>query len=347
MRTLRVRTIMLRKSWFKEGVAPMVDTTGDIRRAKLFDVLSANLQFVKKDPRVHLEPNIEEGVICPLCFKLFTRESLSREFDDHLTLEDVPPSSLGGKPRTLTCKICNNWAGTELEADLANKLRSDEVLKGLSAGRIETRFMPGEGIDLAARSSITSERIIVRYDPERSDPSQIEKLHRLEESGEIGEITLKFLLRYRINRPEIALIRIAYLMAFSRFGYGFLMNANLLPVRSQIQRSDKTILPDWGILPGNLPDEALGVNIIYSPQELQSYLVVFDLRTANSTTRYGVVLPGPSYPGSNIYFELAKLRSAKEPVTVTYSIRGIPDDSYVSREELAFASHHYWEASRS
>jgi len=317
------------------------------KRAKLFDALSANLQFVKKHPRVHLEPDIDEGIICPICFKLFTRESLSKEYDDHLTLEDVPPKALGGRPRTLTCKVCNNWAGTDLEGNLISMLLAEEILLGLSSARIETRFMLGKGIDLTAQTSISSDRIIdIRYDPNRSDPSHIEKLHQLEGGGEIGEINLKFFLGYRINKPEIALIRIAYLLAFSQFGYGFLMNSSLVHVRNQIQRSDETILPDWGILPGDLPDDALGLNVVYRPPELQSYLVVFDLKTENRKTRHAVVLPGPSYPGSNIYFRLAELRSAKEKPLIEYGIRGIPQGEYVTREELAFASHYYWDAFR-
>jgi hypothetical protein len=325
----------------------MRESLGDKKREELFNILSANLQFVKNSPRVHLEPDIDEGIICPVCFKLYTRESLSKEYDDHLTLEDIPPKALGGTPKTLTCKVCNNWAGSQLEGHLVKKLQAEEILQGISDGRIESRFGPGEGIDLTATTSIGSDRVIdIRYDPKRSDPNQVEQLHKLEDNGEIGEIKLKIILGYKINRPEIALIRVAYLSAFSFFGYGFLMNPSLLYVRSQIQRSCETILPDWGILKGEFPDEALGINVINKPKELQSYLVVFDLKTEYRTTRHGVILPGPSFPGSNVYFRLAELRADGANTPVEYGLRGIPKDDYLTREDFAFAAHHYWDAFR-
>lgn len=97
-------------------------TEGQAKREKLFDYFSKNLATVKRHPKLHLTPEFEDGVICPMCFKLFTREGLSSDFDDRLTLEDVPPIALGGQPLLLTCKVCNNKAGSQLEAHLTRML---------------------------------------------------------------------------------------------------------------------------------------------------------------------------------------------------------------------------------
>src|SRR5690625_8043612 len=42
----------------------------------------------------------------------------------YLTLEDMPPKSLGGKPSALTCTSCNNKSGHERDARLSQKLMS-------------------------------------------------------------------------------------------------------------------------------------------------------------------------------------------------------------------------------
>jgi hypothetical protein len=51
---------------------------------------------------------------CPLCLKDFKREDAKS--GDALTLEDVPPANMGGKPLVLTCRRCNSSAGAALDS---------------------------------------------------------------------------------------------------------------------------------------------------------------------------------------------------------------------------------------
>src|SRR5262245_34192686 len=62
--------------------------------------------------------------ICPICCNAFTREDAKTGL---LTAEDVPPASLGGSPLVLTCKPCNNAAGTRIDASA----RSRENIRAL------------------------------------------------------------------------------------------------------------------------------------------------------------------------------------------------------------------------
>src|SRR5690349_23826815 len=45
---------------------------------------------------------------CPICLECFDREALDAR---NLTLEHIPPESIGGKPLCLTCKSCNDRGG--------------------------------------------------------------------------------------------------------------------------------------------------------------------------------------------------------------------------------------------
>jgi hypothetical protein len=56
--------------------------------------------------------------VCPICRKPFTVEALD---DGRLSKEHVPPQSVGGRELLLTCKECNNTAGTKLDADAKTK----------------------------------------------------------------------------------------------------------------------------------------------------------------------------------------------------------------------------------
>ena len=318
-------------------------TEGQAKREKLFDYFSKNLATVKRHPKLHITPEFEDGVICPMCFKLFTREGLSSDYDDRLTLEDVPPIALGGQPLLLTCKVCNNKAGSQLDAHLTRMLEMEEFLLGIPGVKIRTKFRPAPGIQLPATTRFAQDGSIdIRYLPKRSHPDQIRLLNELAQNGKINNISLDFLPGHKINRSEIALIRIAYLLAFAKFGYGFLINPAIHWVRQQIQSPADKLLPDWGIMPGTFPDEALGVSILYQPTELRGFLVVFDLQTAIRSTRYGILLPGPTSPSGCIYQNLADLRSNPEVKNITYSIHGLPNLDYLGNPELAFASHELW-----
>lgn len=59
--------------------------------------------------------------ICPICMQYFYQDSLTNKT---LSLEHVPPRSIGGKEITLTCTKCNTTAGHNIdsEADCRYKL---------------------------------------------------------------------------------------------------------------------------------------------------------------------------------------------------------------------------------
>src|SRR5688572_28923397 len=51
--------------------------------------------------------------VCPLCVRGLRADALAARL---LSIEHVPPRSVGGKPLTLTCKECNSRAGHTVDA---------------------------------------------------------------------------------------------------------------------------------------------------------------------------------------------------------------------------------------
>ena len=92
------------------------------RRAKIFEVFVRNLDWVAEHKDVNFEPPFTNGYICPICFDPFFEKDLDISIPNYLTLEDVPPASLGGRPIVLTCKSCNSKTGHDLDAHLLNAL---------------------------------------------------------------------------------------------------------------------------------------------------------------------------------------------------------------------------------
>jgi hypothetical protein len=104
--------------WFTEGAAAL-------RRA-----LAAT-------GRSHALPPTGEYYACPLCLKPHGRAQLDAGL---LTREDVPPRWAGGRPLLLTCKPCNDRAGSELDGQAAHREAQHDFL----ANRAPDRALPAE-----------------------------------------------------------------------------------------------------------------------------------------------------------------------------------------------------------
>jgi hypothetical protein len=129
----------------------MKKTFKTIKKEKIFKLFSQNLEWVKEHPSIRFKPDFSNGYICPLCFETFFEKDLDATLENYLTLEDIPPKSLGGKPLALTCKKCNSRSGHELDVHLLNNrvlpisnfirrliclpLISPETLPAISAGK--------------------------------------------------------------------------------------------------------------------------------------------------------------------------------------------------------------------
>jgi len=73
-----------------------------------------------------LTPKLGDKYVCPLCRDAFERS----EIESKLSVEHVPPSSVGGRPVALTCKRCNNTAGTLLDAEMLRRHNARQLARG-------------------------------------------------------------------------------------------------------------------------------------------------------------------------------------------------------------------------
>ena len=126
-------------------------TKRDIIRQKIFSAYSANIINICKIKKWQVGYLGEKGeylkvkkpYICPICELLFQEESLNQNSSNPLTLEDVPPKKLGGKPIILTCKNCNNkLGGTKLDSQLIWDLEIQPFMKREPKSRIKAPRQP-------------------------------------------------------------------------------------------------------------------------------------------------------------------------------------------------------------
>jgi len=76
------------------------------KRSRWFDEGSSTLRLIlEAQGRGHKLPPTGSYYACPCCLVAYPRAAVT---DKVLTIEDVPPKVLGGRPMLLTCVECNN-----------------------------------------------------------------------------------------------------------------------------------------------------------------------------------------------------------------------------------------------
>jgi hypothetical protein len=127
---------------------PIFCSDGDDQRKKLYKIFSENLNSIRNEDFIQIESDIPDSYICPLCTRHFTIIDIDKARSNCLTLEDVPPKSLGGKPLTLTCKECNNTAGSLLDEELRKKLITHEFIEGVTGAIVDAKIRLDEELSI-------------------------------------------------------------------------------------------------------------------------------------------------------------------------------------------------------
>lgn len=332
------------------------------RKKKIFDLFSQNLEWVKEHPEIKFDPDFSNGYICPLCFEVFYEKDLSDKLPNFLTAEDIPPKTLGGKPKALTCKICNSKSGYQLDKNVLLRLMELDFYSFLPNSEKRTTLEIDNNKITGTIKIDNKGGFNIHIDSKNSNPKQAENFisdlvppktiynpffyreKAFEPMIKSKPFSFKKDFRSDERRAEIGLLRIGYLIAFSIFGNGLLINGGLFKVREQLANPDKEILPKVFWLNYEFPDNMLGVNIITSPKELRCFLVVFNLETNSKKRQFAIALPGPSYPGIKIYENIEKsLCQGDGSEFVNIKTEHIVEDDYLRKKEYTFILNYLWQ----
>jgi hypothetical protein len=329
------------------------------RRKKIFEAYSRNLELIKSNPKVKFNPDFTNGYLCPLCLKLFFEEDLLESSENMLTLEDIPPKSLGGNPKILTCKVCNSISGYKIDIHLLERLKEIDA----------RQFLPNTKIDATLIKDGNRVNTILEIDnngnfdfyteTNRSNPIEYENFHKTVFSN--NSVYKSILAREFIDRPfisekfkismpqrsdehraEIGLLRVAYLLAYSTLGNSLILNRSLHKVREQLSNPEKNILtkPFW--FNYEFPEECVGLNVITEPEDLKCYLVIFNLSTASRKRQFAIALPGPSYPGIKIYDNIDKLLCVNSGGFQNIKFKMFPKLDFINNEDNIWYSLDFW-----
>ncbi|SRR5579863_427169 len=237
------------------------------------------------------------GCWCPLCGEFFTRADLDAR---RLTLEHVPPSSIGGKPMCLTCADCNNTAGSTIDAS---------VSEFASMQKLNTAFFSNKG-DYTGPVSLSAGGMTVnaRINKTEGEPVRIEIHESYNHPERVGELNkhldattssgtewrFELSAKFRTSQKKLfaSLLRSGYLAAFSLLGYRYAGTSRLNVVRQQIREPDVEHVPRIGIILNhtpNLGNDGPVVAVISAP--FPGVAVYFSARSSPVRRAVTVLLP--------------------------------------------------------
>ncbi len=280
----------------------MAKMTYNERRLKIFQYGSAAIaKYTNGDSSLYY---------CPICGVGYPESSIIAGKD--LTLEHVPPKSVGGKPILLTCRQCNLSAGDKIDVCTASNRKFEEfgrVVCGQENGTIP--FVTLSVAEFSIATSICTERSfdIVPL-PNANPPATIEKykayLGNLAANNVNGfEFKLSMTQKYDHRFYKLSHLKSAFLLMFAWLGYRYAFDPRLEVVRRQIQEPENDILGTRFWIEGN---ESMPLNkVMFLRNPLPMFLVSFD--------GFSILLPSLNHTG-DIYGTLPSLWEKGRRVTL-------------------------------
>lgn len=246
--------------------------------------------------RVH--PPDRDTYVCPCCLRHFDADDLD---NDRLSLEDVPPAKVGGRPLLLTCAERNNNAGTEFDVHAMEEEKVRRLTQLEPGVSTKSRIRFGSS-SLNGTLKTGPDGLLFVPEPGVNKPGAIDdavaELTEARRRGESPPFEVQLSRRSEAWRVEVSWIRAAYFACFALWGYRYAIQSALDPVRSQLASPDECVLPDAVVWPSwrkVLPLDDMTIPRIVTveqPMELRAVVVclpnnrVVTLPPANSQASF-------------------------------------------------------------
>lgn len=256
-------------------------------------------------------------VVCPICGDPF-------EDINMLTLEHVPPLSIGGKDIVLTCKNCNPKAGHSVDAELSNQKKINNFfIKTEKPTKAKFNIL---GIQLNTYVTTAEPmKLEIKFALKNNNPEAIQKFENLAHNMIINNSwdKCKFQITPNVSVDQrlanIGYLKSAFLLCFAKFGYRYAFHKKLHDVRLQIKYPKEKILDNfyYNSQDKNLKDNVIilitepfhvvcvqfGSRIVFLPfmnSKENVYLLVNQL-VKNKETYRGILFDYPERP--EFYFD--------------------------------------------
>lgn len=258
---------------------------GITKRQGIFNEFSKNLSIIIHDP--NLKRTGIDFYICPLCLKSFTEKDLDQSLQNPLTIEDVPPKQLNGKPLLLTCKKCNNVNGSVYDSELGKWFKAFCALEGKGNLEFKMKIDSSKAFNVKLTRDIEKKQIDI--DSNNKNPYAKQNLSSMHNNG---EAEVNFIFDFGDEKKiNDGLLRFSYLYAFYFFGYSYIFSDGGKYLNEYISFNKNQELKPL-VLSNNLDNLEQGIYKILFPLNITSFLVVFALGS-EIKKNVGIIIPSP------------------------------------------------------
>jgi hypothetical protein len=315
------------------------------RRRKIFEVYSANLQYFTGLYKIELGVDSKKVdlvdtpiYICPLCTRAYSIELIDHNFDNnHLTLEDLPPKSVGGNPKILTCKECNSKAGHSLDKAISESIKIEQFFKKIPSTKVTGIVGFNKGRKFKTIIEVGKEGQL-KFDIITPDNPLLRKqLEHLRTHWDTS--TMEFTVTFPQRAVYLAsLIRVGLLLSFYYFGNRILFEGNYHRIREYVTDRENVKLPHDGIvfLSDKMPTKS-GVHLLTYPEKNQVYLIIFSVKSEDTTRIVGVPIPGPGELGWTRYCNFNSLKSEEK-----VDFLDVTSTAYITNSDLMDAYNYLY-----
>lgn len=282
-------------------------------KARIFDHYSKDLSTVLSQWKMKIrKPGSKDTAVylCPISLKIFGKSSL---INQELTLEHVPPRSLGGKGLVLTAKDINSKDGSGNDKSMLQHIETRYFIEGQGALPISLSSAKYGIKGLKMDFSMDKRNKLFNFSAPGNNIAVLDKMGVFENWDGI-ELKISGKAFHKPNK--FALLKCAYLLAFHRLRYQLILGPKLLinPAFRKIANvlsGDTTIdVPIVGLRDKFAPISQGILGIVASPVEYQCLVVNFSVGIkGKSQYNYSAFLP---HPLDENFENLSKLRKAFE-----------------------------------
>lgn len=266
------------------------------RRQTIFKEFSKNFSIVLDNPDLK-RINIE-FYICPLCHKSFTEKDLDQALQNPLTIEDVPPKKLNGKPLLLTCKKCNNENGSIYDSELGKWFKTFCALEGKGDLEFKMAIDSTKTFKAKLKRDAKNDRIDIKSNPKNPYAKKnVSNMHKM------GKAEVRYLFDFGDEKKiNDGFLRFAYLYSFYYFGYSYIFSPGGKYVNDYLSfNKNKELKPL--VISDNLDEYEEGIYKISFPLNLTSFLVIFRFGS-EIQKNIGIIIPGPKDEHLNNFKQL-------------------------------------------
>lgn len=177
----------------------------------------------------------------------------------------------------LTCRWCNNEAGTRYDAEAKKQEALRLFLAGQSADPMRVEYTIG-GVTNRGNMHLSGNGVLLLGVPEVNNPADVERMAQIMDSlVDSGDTRFRLdwrpTIRISPNHARVSWLRTGYLVAFAALGWSYILRSTLDPLRAQFEDPLNITVPPLSLYEPTADPLRREVLIVEEPDEQRSVVI--------------------------------------------------------------------------